>query len=1676
MFVSGDDIRRLRIGLASPEEMHAWSKGEVTESETINYRTHRPERGGLFAEEIFGPENDYECGCGKYRGRKYEGIKCEKCGVLVTDKSARRVNMGHIDLASPVIHFWYLKGVSSSLSTLLGLKRVTLKRIAYYETEPRQEEIFVVTHSPEGDPEVGEYLTKTQLNILQQKKDFKAEPAYVVDATQPVTAAEGGTVEIVPMKLENEEEITVIRVDKKDYPVSVRAEVLVESGQQIEAGETLAESPFGPLDEVVSEFKLSAFRTFYPEIHGARAVDNVDNLIFLVTQATGEEFPLEVGDLLLEDEKFAYERVYRGQFEAHTGAVGIQGVLANLDLHQVARGLKRQVRRETSEGKRKRMLKRLEIVEHLRHSGNRARDMILEVIPVMPPNLRPIVQLEGGKFATTDLNDLYRRIINRNNRLKKLKEMGAPEVILRNERRMLQEAVDALIYNEKKENPILGRDNRPLKSLSERISGKQGRLRRNLLGKRVDYSGRAVIVVNPKLKLHQCGLPKKMALELFRPFIHHHLQLLEKPITITNYDELKNKALSGELPEVWDILEKLIKDHPVMLNRAPTLHRLGIQAFEPTLVDGEAIQIHPFVCPPYNADFDGDTMSVHVPLYPASIKEARERMLSSQNILSPASGEPLSMPTQDFIFAAYYLTFVPKEGQARHKADDALFAFADETEATWAYEAGRIRLQTPIRIRVEGKLRETTLGRVIFNGIVPEDLRDYDKTYNAGEIDQLVMTCYHQHGNERVVELLEDIKRLGLKYAIRSGLTVSVRDCIIPPEKPEILKEARERVDRINGMFEMGLSTDSERKEEVIKIWRETVDRVEDATMENFGKQRYNPIYGIVESGARGSSNQIKQLAGMRGPMADPSGQILEMPVISNFREGLTTMEYFISTHGGRKGTADTALKTADSGYLTRRLVDACEELVIKDDDCGTNNGIALDPLYYSKTQLMENLETRLYGRLLAADVRFDGEVAFERDTLMDRQKAKQLGELQRELKVSAKDFKERALGNKSVADVRDPEGKQVIVARDESITPYFVQQLKKHKVKTITVRPEVIVRSVLTCETPRGVCQKCYGLDLSRHRLVELGTAVGIISAQSIGEPGTQLTMRTFHTGGIAGEDITQGLPRAEELFEARKALRSTQGEIAPISGHVAELTTTPDGREQIHLESERHTLQLPRELCQVQPGDQVGINQFITGKSPAAGKLETIQWDGARHALIMGEGDAVLHLPLGAEPAVDNGAEVKEGDALTDPYEQAPIAALGAGTVEQVMAQEEEGQRTVIVADSEGQIARYLVPAEVELLVGEGDEVEEGTLFFSPFEVEPLTAPRAGRVFVQGQRFVLCEADGLEGRLISLSDGVSLTKEPGDAVKRGELLFTVSAGEEGGTAVVDAVESLDDERLVDVTYHLEASVALSNTPVVRQGDKVRQGDLVSKGVVSPHTLVKEAGVRATRDYLLTEIHKVYKSQGVDINDKHIELVIRQMLNNVSIEDAGDSPFTPNEIVSLEEFQSAIRRMNEENRQIRLQREELLGAVLAADLADPDGQPLAAQGQQVDAQLLDAWLEAEVEEITVERVSGPETVRIAEKLLPVGERLLMRISKAALENKSWLSAASFQRTTMVLDQAALRGANDTMESLKANVIVSRLVPAGTGYFAHGRNAEQAKANGEAEDAPEAEEVAATAD
>jgi DNA-directed RNA polymerase subunit beta' len=1656
--LTGDDIVKLRIGLASPQEIRSWSRGEVTESETINYRTHKAERGGLFAEEIFGPENDYECSCGKYRGRKFEGIVCEKCNVLVTSSDVRRANMGHIELASPVVHFWYLKGISSPLSTLLSLKRTVLKKIAYYETEAKRQKVYIVTVSQSPDIPVDEVLYESQMSILGEKKKFTAEPVYQIEGDHEVLTKAAGKISFAKIKLGNGQELRAIKVGDTVHPVSAYAELVVEDGKKVEVGERLAKSPVAP-EETITATQLNFLKTEYPDLKANAYEESVDSLIFLVTSVKNDVVPLKVGDRVSEHEKWAFEKLYPGQFESETGAKGIQGVLANLDLVGMTRELKEQLEKDRSDTKRKRTLKRLEIVEQLARSSNRSQDMVLEVVPVLPPELRPIVQLEGGKFATTDLNDLYRRIINRNNRLKKLNEMGAPEVILRNERRMLQEAVDALIHNEKKDNPILGRDNRPLKSLSERIQGKHGRMRRNLLGKRVDYSGRAVIVVNPKLKLHQCGLPKKMALELFKPFL---LQRLGVNV-ISNYDEVKNKALSGEMPEVWDELERLIKEHPVLLNRAPTLHRLGIQGFEPILVDGEAIQIHPFVCPPYNADFDGDQMAVHLPLSQEAIQETREIMLAPHNILKPSDGGPVSLPHQDAIFAFYYLTIENPDGVGKGKY------FGSLREAERAQEEGVIALHAPIKVRLEGKMIDTTLGRAMFNVRLPEDLRDFAKKFDSDATRSLIMECFHRHGIERTVQLLDDVKELGFVYATKSGLTISVRDCLIPEDKLDLLKEAKDRVKKINSSFERGMTTEDERKQKIIEVWMSTVDRVTDVTMKNLSQFRFNPVYMIVDSGARGSSTQIKQLAGMRGPMSDPSGRIIEMPVISNFREGLNVMEYFISTHGGRKGTADTALKTADSGYLTRRLVDATEELIIKEDDCHTRNGIDIDPLYYSKSEEMESIDERIYGRVAAETVTFDGKVLVEQGELIDRHKAKEIGSTRLEIEVEDRHFYDRVVGTKAVNDIKEPKTKHTLVTQDELITRSLAEKIRQAKVSRIVVRPVIVVRSAMSCATRRGLCQKCYGIDMTTHQMIRMGVAVGVVAAQSIGEPGTQLTMKTFHTGGVAGMDITQGLPRAEELFEARKAVRSSHGEIANISGIIDSIEISDAGRAKVNIRSDEKRIRIPTALCQVnRKGERLSVKEILSGNSPVSGQLKLID-DGIERKLYIlnpKDGDRVYTLPEGIEAKVKSGQWVKEGAALADEFHEEAAVAKVSGKVIEVVENEE---RYVVIEDEVGQLHRHRLPHGARRTVETGAKVTEGEKISTRSTPIVLKAEAAGMAILSERQIIVYVPDEGQKDFV-LTEDVALLKNDGDTIDEGESLMELAISFDE-IVEVDHVKTLESG-LTEVGLHYESSTELTNPASVKIGDKVQTGDLLSKGVISPHLLLKIAGVQKTRDYLITEIHKVYKSQGVDINDKHLELVVRQMLNNVRIKEAGDSHFLPNELVSMQDFQSEQDRLRRENTQIRQNRTELIGYALAAEAKDRVGKILAKKGEEVSAQILRDLIQADVREVLVKRGKEEVVMRIRENRQPDAERVLLRISKAALEAKSWISAASFQRTTTVLAEAALKGSVDNLDGLKPCVITSKRIRAGRGFFDHEMSA-QISQNG---DSPvEETEQAATA-
>ena len=1224
----------LRISLASADDIRSWSHGEVKKPETINYRTLKPEKDGLYCEKIFGPTKDWECACGKYKRVRFKGIVCERCGVEVTRSKVRRERMGHIELAAPVSHIWYFKGSPSRLGYLLDIPPKELEKVLYFASS------IITSVDKEGRDEDADELRD---ELAADLEELDAERDRLIEATRRL-----GT-DYVP---EDDDFVDEIDEDERLTPEEVEAEIADIHEEFIER----------------KQLRQDAFEAF---------------------------MKIEPKQLVPEEALYREMRMnYKNYFTGGMGAEAVRDLLDAMDLEEAAEELRDTIANGKGQ-KRAKAIKRLKVVDAFLKSDNKPSDMILDVIPVIPPDLRPMVQLDGGRFATSDLNDLYRRVINRNNRLKRLLDLGAPEIIVNNEKRMLQEAVDSLFDNGRRGRPVTGPGNRPLKSLSDMLKGKQGRFRQNLLGKRVDYSGRSVIVVGPSLKLHQCGLPQQMALELFKPFVMKRLVELEYAANI----KAAKRAVDRGASYVWDVLEEVIVEHPVLLNRAPTLHRLGIQAFEPVLVEGKAIKLHPLVCTAFNADFDGDQMAVHVPLGAEAQAEARVLMLSANNIKSPAHGRPLTVPTQDMIIGVYYLTAArdnfPGEGRAFVNFADAVNAHdahadVDLQAKIWVRLSKDTQVATAFHTYEEhkaGTRLETTIGRIIFNNVFPDDYPFMNYQMNKKEIGRLVEDVCNRYDLADVPPILDGLKETGFHYATLAGITVSVYDATVPPNKKEILDDAEAKVDAIDEDYEMGLMSPEERHKQVVDIWTDANEKVGDAMSANF--DHYNPIYMMADSGARGNIKQIRQLAGMRGLMADTKGQTIDIPVKSNFREGLSVLEYFISTHGTRKGMADTALRTADSGYLTRRLVDVAQEVIVREIDCGTAEGVPY-PLYNEKGELDENLIGRC---LLESAVGTDGTVVLEGDNY-----------------ISSMD----QLAEMATAGIE-----------------------------------EVTIRTVMTCHAEHGVCQKCYGWDLATARPVNIGTAVGIIAAQSIGEPGTQLTMRTFHAGGVAGEDITQGLPRVQELFEARKP--KGQAVLAEISG----------------------TLQV-------------------------------------------------------------------SGD---------------------------KSSKTLTIHDQEGNYREYVVSARA-------------TLF----------------------------------------------------------------------------------------------------PGVEDGGEVKVGQQLTKGSVNPHDLLRLTDPNTTLRYIVAQVQGVYVSQGVDINDKHIEVIARQMLRKVAVLDAGDSEFLPGRQVNRYEFENVANA-------------------------------LIAEGKNP----------------------------------PVGQPLLLGITKASLATDSFLSAASFQETTKVLTDAAIEGKTDHLVGLKENVIIGKPIPAGTG-------------------------------
>ena len=1369
-----NEFDSMRIGLASPEQILEWSHGEVKKPETINYRTLKPERDGLFCERIFGPTKDWECHCGKYKRIRHKGVVCDKCGVEVTRAKVRRERMGHIQLATPVSHIWYFKGIPSRMGLILDVSPRSLERVLYFAS-------YIVV-DPAGSP-----LAKRQLLSEQEYREYEAqfnEEGYTI----------GGKSVVIETVAQRNERLAIVREAqrKERYNAALREDATIPEADK-------------EYEELTREERYELGAT--------------EEILFVCIDM---------------------------------GAEAVKALLSELDLEQLNAELREEL--NTASGQRKiRAVRRLEVVEAFRQSGNRPEWMIMDIVPVIPPELRPMVQLDGGRFATSDLNDLYRRVINRNNRLKRLLDLGAPDIIVRNEKRMLQEAVDALIDNGRRGRPVTGPGNRPLKSLSDMLKGKQGRFRQNLLGKRVDYSGRSVIVVGPELKMHQCGLPKEMALELFKPFV---MKRLVERGQASNIKAAK-RQVERVGPGVWESLEEVIKEHPVLLNRAPTLHRLGIQAFEPILWEGRAIKLHPLVCTAFNADFDGDQMACHLPLSVEAQSEARTLMLSVHNILSTKDGKPVAIPSQDMILGTYYLTVVREDTRDKAKT------FATYDEVMLAYDSHVIGLQDILYIRLPEHGRvETTAGRLIFNNALFPELWQYeqkeDGTYTLGKVmdkktvGKLVDQCFQLFGNEKTAELLDRIKSLGYSFARRAGMTVAIADIKVPEEKFDLLDTAEQEVEKVSRLYRRGLITEEERYRKTIQLWTKATEDVTDAMMDNMARDKdgFNPVYMMAISGARGNKQQIRQLAGMRGLMADPSGRIIDLPIKANFKEGLTVLDYFTSSHGARKGLADTALRTADSGYLTRRLVDVSQDVIVREDDCDV---VGIDlvreraRLATSPRQALEMLKDKLIGRVLDKDVvnAETGELAVPAETILDEQSLADiadagvtaislrgahlgsdsdinhtnlvqkilLGESDDSIRATLKETMVQNMLNKDTVNaIVDSNGVEIYPA-DTRLTEEGIEAILNSDVKEVQVRNneingieveaivegtgiieplkdrivgriaaeelinketgEVIVplngeiteeladevvkhydvvkiRSVLTCRSPYGVCRKCYGRDLGTGDQVQVGEAVGIIAAQSIGEPGTQLTMRTFHTGGVAGDDITQGLPRVEELFEARKP------------------------------------------------------------------------------------------------------------------------------------------KRNAIIAENEGVVR--VVP----------NEGKKGT----------------NTIFITGE-------DGIE---------------------------------------------------------LDYLIPYGSRIIVKDGDVVSLGARLTEGSINPHDIMRVMGTQATQRYLVYEVQKVYKSQGVEINDKHIEVIVRQMLHKVKIETAGDADMLPGDMIDINTF-------DEENRRLTL--------------------------------------------------NGRENA--------TGKRTLLGITKAALATDSFLSAASFQETTRVLTDAAIKGKIDPLLGLKENVIIGKLIPAGTG-------------------------------
>ncbi|GBC88185.1 DNA-directed RNA polymerase subunit beta' [bacterium HR13] len=1537
-------FEKIKLMLASPEEIRSWSYGEVKKPETINYRTHKPEKDGLFCAKIFGPIKDYECLCGKYRGKRFEGTICDRCGVEVTKSYVRRKRFGHIELAAPVAHIWFLKSSPSKIATLLNLSARDAERVVYFES-------YLVIEYPISEEEEKKFEEmEDTIPIKDDIGNTKFVKLYVVDedrymseyATSLEHRYEGGMgAEIIKKVLSS--------LDLQAYARKLREEIKPYSLGFEDLGKHLEEKHkkiYHRIVKVIAEdFRLYGVEIKHPEdMTLEQALLGILNEEYYLNIQTGELLSEDCGEDCLtgrEALREYYERIKERKRELPV-------------FEKIKEDIRSAVLKEVSEAKVRKAIRVLKLVEDFIKSGNRPEWMILEVLPVLPPELRPLVALDGGRFATSDLNDLYRRIINRNNRLKRLIELDAPEIIIRNEKRMLQEVVSALIDNGKR-GRVVTQNGRALKSLSDYLKGKQGRFRQNLLGKRVDYSGRSVIVVGPELKMHQCGLPRIMALELFKPFVYRRLEEKGYATSIKN----AKKLVEQKTAEVWECLEEVVKQHPVLLNRAPTLHRMSIQAFEPVLIDGKAIQLHPLVCPPFNADFDGDQMAVHVPLGITAQLEAYILMLSTQNIISPAHGKPITMPSQDMILGVYYITQeVPgAKGEAK--------LFFSKEEVLLALENQKVDMHARIKLRLEdGKLIETTPGRVLFNSILPEGHPFVNEPLDKKKVSKLITNIYNKYGTERTAKFLDDLKELGFNMATKAAISISVDDLQIPKVKKDILKESFQQADEIIDQYMKGLLTNKERYNRIIDLWSEITDRVSKAMFEEIEKSQrkegekvypgiFNPIYMMANSGARGNRDQIRQLAAMRGLMAKHTGEFIETPIISNFREGLSVLEYFISTYGARKGLADTALKTAFAGYLTRRLVDVAQDIMITEHDCKTHRGIDMTAIVEGGEEKVP-LKDRIIGRTLAEDVvdPYTGEVIAKRNQIVDE----------------------------GLAD---------------RITHAGIERVK--------------VRSPLTCEAKFGVCAMCYGWDLSQRKLVDVGEAVGIIAAQSIGEPGTQLTMRTFHIGGAAVAERVQNVLTCETSGRIKyynmKLIKNKEGKLINISKDAAIAVLDKDSRPverhsvpyaaTIHVEEDQevkegtvlaewdpfNTYIIAEEGGKVEFKDIVLDVTVKEERDPLSGKTSTV-------VSFTRPKDAMLHTPR-IVVATPDGRELTYdlpvNSILNIPPEHiqlewniCPTCSESEGTEIQHKYYVVKGYQ-VSPGDVLARIPKEM--AKVRDIVGGLPRVEE--LFEARKPKNPAILTEIDgtvRIYEDADEVILYNPKTGETRKYDIKKDEYILVSHGQYVQKGSSIT------ESVKAEIDGQVRIKGRGYKIVVYNKDTGlqreyfVPKGKHLLVKNGDTVSAGDPLTDGTPVPEEILRIKGIDELQKFLLKEVQMVYRLQGVDINDKHFEIIIKQMLRKRRIVDPGDSRFLVNEEVDVEELEQEVQRIKEEGGK-----------------------------------------------------------------LPKVEPILVGISKAALTARSWISAASFQETPKVLTDASCEGKVDDLRGIKENVIIGNLIPAGTG-------------------------------